>query len=125
MKKPFALFQSNLLNFDFVSILVLFCSLFMLFWLYFVHKKLFSIIFVCLNVLSLSFCDKIFMSKTTTKKQCPSWPTGREVMTTSVATRVDMRTTKVKFFKKCLSEWMIDPGKIIRPEDECFLPEGG
>ena len=36
-----------------VEILVLFCSLFMLVLLYFVHKKLFSIIFTCLNVLSL------------------------------------------------------------------------
>ena len=34
------------------TILVLFCSLFMLV-LYFVHKKLFSIIFTCLNMLSL------------------------------------------------------------------------
>ena len=123
----------------------------------------------------------------TTKEQCPSWPTGREVMTTSscwvrgdnstpsptvqstpvnrtvvgdgvlllpltqqeevvmtsrpvgqeghcslvvcsspwprkefdwngdVATRVDMRTTKVKFFKKYLFEGMSDPDKIIRP----------
>ena len=69
----------------------------------------------------------------TTKEQRPSWPTGREVMTTSlvvcsspwprkefdwngdVATRVDMRTTKVKFFKKYLFEGMSDPGKIIRP----------
>ena len=91
----------------------------------------------------------------TTKEQRPSWPTGREVMTTSscwvrgynstpsptvqstpvnrtverdsaetrkefdwngdVATRVDMRTTKVKFFKKYLSEGMSDSGKIIRP----------
>ena len=32
-----------------------------------------------------------------------------------VATRVDMRTTKVKFFKKYLCEGMSDPGKIIRP----------
>ena len=32
-----------------------------------------------------------------------------------VATRVDMRTTKVKFFKKYLFEGMSDPGKIIRP----------
>ena len=57
----------------------------------------------------------------TTKKQCPSWPTGREVMNKEfdwngdVATRVDMRTTKVKFFKKYLSEGLSDPGKIIRP----------
>ena len=36
----------------------------------------------------------------TTKEQCPSW---------------HMRTTKVKFFKKYLSEGMSDPGKIIRP----------
>ena len=32
-----------------------------------------------------------------------------------VATRVDMRTAKVKFFKKYLSEGMSDPGKIVRP----------
>ena len=32
-----------------------------------------------------------------------------------VATRVDMRTTKVRFFKKYLFEGMSDPGKIIRP----------
>ena len=32
-----------------------------------------------------------------------------------VATRVNMRTTKVKFFKKYLFEGMSDPGKIIRP----------
>ena len=63
----------------------------------------------------------------TTKEQSPSWPTGREVMTTTgrprkefdwngdVATRVDMRTTKVEFLKKYLSEGMSDPGKIIRP----------
>ena len=30
-------------------------------------------------------------------------------------TFVDMRTTKVKFFKKSFSEGMSDPGKIIRP----------
>ena len=35
------------------TILVLFCSLFMLVSLYFVHRKLFSIIFTCLNMLSL------------------------------------------------------------------------
>ena len=34
----------------------------MLVSLYLVQKKLFSIIFTCLNMLSL-FCDKIFMSK--------------------------------------------------------------
>ena len=33
--------------------LVLFCSLFMLVLLYFVHKKLFTIIFTCLNMLPL------------------------------------------------------------------------
>ena len=111
-----------------------------------------------------SYC--LTLAKQSTKEQCPSWPTGREVMTTSscwvrgynstpsptvqstpvnrtverdslvvcslvvcsspwprkefdwngdVATRVDMRTTKVKFFKKYLSEGMSDPGKIIRP----------
>ena len=32
-----------------------------------------------------------------------------------VATRMDMRTTKVKFFNKYLFEGMSDPGKIIRP----------
>ena len=36
-----------------------------------------------------------------------------------VATRVDMRTTKVKFFTKYLSEGMNDPGKIIRPGQRC------
>ena len=35
------------------TILVLFCSLLILVSLYFVHKKLFSIIFTCLNMLSL------------------------------------------------------------------------
>ena len=42
-----------------------------------------------------------------------------------VATRVDMRTTKVKFFKKYLFEGMSDPGESLVLEDECFLPEGG
>ena len=62
------------------------------------------------------------------KKQCPSWPTGREVMTTlefdgngEVVTRVDMRTTKIKFFEKYLSEGMSDPDKIIRPRRRMFL----
>ena len=32
-----------------------------------------------------------------------------------VATRVDMRTTKVKFFQKYLCEGMSDLGKIIHP----------
>ena len=36
-------------------ILVLFCSLFMLVSLYFAHKKLFSIIFTCLNALLLFY----------------------------------------------------------------------
>ena len=35
-----------------------------------------------------------------------------------------MRTTKVKFFKKYLSEDMSDPSKIVRPGNECILPEG-
>ena len=54
----------------------------------------------------------------TTKKQCPSWPTGREVefdWNGDVATQVDMRTTKVKFFKKYLSKGMSNSGKIIQP----------
>ena len=66
------------------------------------------------------------MSSITTKKQCPSWPTVREVCSSpwprkefdwngDVATRVDMRTTKIKLFKKYLCEAMSDPGKIIRP----------
>ena len=38
-----------------------------------------------------------------------------------VATRVDMHTTKVKFFKKYLSEGMRDHGKIIRLRKEMFL----
>ena len=36
-----------------------------------------------------------------------------------------MRTTKVKFFKKYLSEGMSDPARLYVLEDECFLPEGG
>ena len=44
------------------TILGLFCSLFMLVSLYFVRKKLFRIIFTCLNM-SL-FLDKIFLLKT-------------------------------------------------------------
>ena len=38
-----------------------------------------------------------------------------------VATRVDMRTTKVKFFKKYSSEGISDPGKIIRLGRSIFL----
>ena len=47
-KKVILYLWTNLIE----TILVLFCSLFMLVSLYFVHKKLFSIIFICLNVLS-------------------------------------------------------------------------
>ena len=48
-KKVFLYLRTNLID----TILVLFCSLFMLVSLYFVHKKLFSIIFTCLNMLLL------------------------------------------------------------------------
>ena len=51
----------------------------------------------------------------TTKEQRPSWPRKEFDWNGDVATRVDMRTTKVKFFKKYLFEGMSDPGKIIRP----------
>ena len=61
-KKVILYLWTNLIE----TILVLFCSLFILVSLYFVHKKLFSVIFTCLNMLSL-FCDKIFISKTTSK----------------------------------------------------------
>ena len=43
------------------------------------------------------------------------WPRKESDWNGDVATRVDMRTTKVKFFKKYLSEGMSDPDKIIRP----------
>ena len=56
----FALFQNNLLNIDFVSILALFFSLFM-FSLYFVHKKLFNIIFTESNMLSLFFVINFYV----------------------------------------------------------------
>ena len=39
-----------------------------------------------------------------------------------VATRVDMSTTKVKFFRKYLSEGVSDMARSFVPEDECFLP---
>ena len=42
------------------------------------------------------------------------WPRKEFDWKGDVATRVDMRTTKVKLFKKYLSEGMSDPGKIIR-----------
>ena len=48
-KKVILYLWTNLME----TILVLFCSLFMLVSLYFVHKKLFTIIFTCLNMLSL------------------------------------------------------------------------
>ena len=43
------------------------------------------------------------------------WPRKEFDWNGDVATRVDMRTTKVKFLKKYLSEGMSDPGKIIHP----------
>ena len=43
------------------------------------------------------------------------WPRKEFDWNGDVATRADMRTTKVKFFMKYLSEGMSDPGKIIRP----------
>ena len=43
------------------------------------------------------------------------WPRKEFDWNGDVATRVDMRTTKVIFFKKYLCEEMSDPGKIIRP----------
>ena len=43
------------------------------------------------------------------------WPRKEFDWNGDIATRVNMRTTKVKFFKKYLSEGMSDPGKIIRP----------
>ena len=43
------------------------------------------------------------------------WPRKEFDWNGDVATRVDMRTTKIKFFKKYLSEGMSDPGKFIRP----------
>ena len=48
-KKVILYLWTNLIE----TILVLLCSLFMLVSLNFVHKKLFSIIFTCLNMLSL------------------------------------------------------------------------
>ena len=43
------------------------------------------------------------------------WPSKEFDWNGDVATRVDMRTTKVKFFKKYLSERMSNSGRIIRP----------
>ena len=42
------------------------------------------------------------------------WPRKKFDWNGDVATRVAMRTTEVKFFKKYLFERMSDPGKIIR-----------
>ena len=56
-KKVILYLWTNLIE----TILGLFCSLFVLVSLYFVHKKIFSIIFTCLNMLSLIFCDKIYV----------------------------------------------------------------
>ena len=39
-----------------------------------------------------------------------SWPRKEFDWNGDVATRVDMRTTKIKFCKKYLSEGMSDPG---------------
>ena len=49
------------------------------------------------------------------------WPRKEFDWNGDVATRVDMRTTKVKFFKKYLSEGMSDLGKIIPPGRSMFL----
>ena len=49
------------------------------------------------------------------------WPRKEFDWNGDVATRVDMRTTKVKFFKKYLCERMSDPGTIIRPGRWKFL----
>ena len=43
------------------------------------------------------------------------WPRKEFDWNGDVATRVDMRTTRVKFFKKYLCEGMSDPDEIIRP----------
>ena len=43
------------------------------------------------------------------------WPHKEFGWNCDVVTRVDMRTTKIKFFRKYLSEGMNDPSKIIRP----------
>ena len=61
------------------------------------------------------------------------WPRKEFDWNGDVTTRVDMRTTKVKFFKKYLSEGMSDPDMITGVithglpvlEGECFLTEGG
>ena len=42
------------------------------------------------------------------------WPRKEFDWNGDVATRVNMRATKVEFFKKYLSEGMSDHGKIIR-----------
>ena len=44
----------------------------------------------------------------------PPWPRIEFDWNGDVDTRVVMRTAKVKFFKKYLSEGMSDPDKIIR-----------
>ena len=53
------------------------------------------------------------------------WPRKEFDWNGDVATRVDMRTTKVKFFKKYLSEGMVILARSYVLEDECFFPEGG
>ena len=52
------------------------------------------------------------------------WPRKEFDWNGDVATRVDMRTTKVKFFKKYLSKGMSDPSKIIRPGRWMFITWG-
>ena len=57
---------------------------------------------------SLIPSDKYFLKNLT-------WPRKEFDWNGDVATRVDMRTTKVKFFKIYLCEGMSDPDKSIRP----------
>ena len=65
---------------------------------------------------NLTFVVRISTRVATSPFPCSSpWPRKEFDWNGDVATRVDMRTTKVKFFKKYLSEGMSDPGKIIRP----------
>ena len=50
------------------------------------------------------------------ERESSPWPRKEFDCNGDVATRVDMRTTKVKCFKKYLSEGMSEPGKSNRPE---------
>ena len=66
---------------------------------------------------SLIPSDKYFLKNLSLLVACSSpWPRKEFDWNGDVATRVDMRITKVKFFKKYLSEGMSDPGKFIHPE---------